>query len=255
MPSHEAALPPGIRYLWGLREPSRRGPRPTLTVDRIVRAGIEIADAEGLAALSMSRVADRLGFTTMSLYRHVANKEELLVLMWSAALDAPPETAGPGDDWRSGLRRWCRAQVAAFQARPWLIDVPISGPPITPPDLAWMDAGLRALARTGLSENDKLDIMIAFNAQARYQAKIFRDLMEAAKAGRPGMADYGRLLRELIDGERFPSVWRTVESGILDLPEGVTNAPDEADLEAGVELLLDGVAALIARRAEGDRPD
>lgn len=250
MPSHEDAadaLPPGLAYLWGLRDRPRRGPRPSLTADRIVRAGIELADAEGLDAVSMSRVAKRLGFATMSLYRHVANKEELLIMMWSTALAVPPpQTTGPDDDWRTGLRRWCLAQVAALRARPWLIDVPIAGPPVTPSDIAWMDAALRALADTPLTEADKLDVLIACNGLARYQAKLYRDLTQAATEGKPGMSGYGKLLRAVVDPERFPGVWRTVESGILDESEVV---PAESELEPGLDLLLDGVAALIARRS------
>src|ERR1700758_1421207 len=81
----QVPLPPGLDLLWGRRERGKRGPRAGLTADAIVAAAIRIADAKGLEAVSMERVARELGFTTMSLYRHVANKEELLQLMWNAA--------------------------------------------------------------------------------------------------------------------------------------------------------------------------
>jgi AcrR family transcriptional regulator len=80
--------------LWQARE---REPRPGLSLSRIVRTAIELADAEGLAGLSMRKVADRLGFTTMSLYRHVPGRDQLVDLMVDEVLgehsDAPSATA------------------------------------------------------------------------------------------------------------------------------------------------------------------
>ncbi|MBA2695032.1 MAG: helix-turn-helix transcriptional regulator, partial [Actinobacteria bacterium] len=71
---------------------------------RIVGAAIEVADVDGLAGVSMSKVAARLGFTTVSLYRHVRNKDELILLMQDAAVGAPPERAEPAPD--GGARSW-----------------------------------------------------------------------------------------------------------------------------------------------------
>ena len=70
-----------VELLWGQPERPNRGPKPGLSVERIVRVAIEIADAEGLPAVSMQRVASEFGFTTMSLYRYVPGKNELIDLM------------------------------------------------------------------------------------------------------------------------------------------------------------------------------
>src|SRR5919112_272562 len=67
-----------VELLWGLRQPPSRGPKPTLSVGRIVEAAVDVADAEGLAAVSMQRVADALDVTKMALYRYLAGKAELL---------------------------------------------------------------------------------------------------------------------------------------------------------------------------------
>ena len=98
-------LPPGLDLLWGRRGRGQRGPKPGLSVDAIVAAAIRIADAEGLEAVSMAQVAEQLGFTTMSLYRHVTSKEELLQLMWNASAQGAEELvidrgrlAGPAAD-------------------------------------------------------------------------------------------------------------------------------------------------------------
>ncbi|TMR18026.1 helix-turn-helix transcriptional regulator, partial [Nonomuraea turkmeniaca] len=78
----------GIELLWQARE---RDPRPGLSLGRIVLAAIELADAEGLAGLSMRKVADRLGFTTMSLYRHVPGRDQLVDLMVDEVLSEHPD--------------------------------------------------------------------------------------------------------------------------------------------------------------------
>src|SRR6476646_7081634 len=89
----DAPLPRALELLWGEAAPARRS--RGLTRERIVTAAIELADADGLGALSMARLAERLGSGTMSLYRHVSNKDELLVFMLSAAADPPPPAAEP----------------------------------------------------------------------------------------------------------------------------------------------------------------
>ena len=76
--TEEYDLPAEIALLWGLRETPRRGRKPSLSVTEITQAAIEVADAEGIAAVSMARVAQQLGNSTMALYRHLKSKDELL---------------------------------------------------------------------------------------------------------------------------------------------------------------------------------
>src|SRR5271163_3555950 len=102
----KARLPAGPDLLWGRRGQGKRGPRPGLSADAIVDAAIRLADAEGLEGVSMARVAAELGFTTMSLYRHVASKEELFQLMWNASALSSDNLSLEGDSWRPRLRRW-----------------------------------------------------------------------------------------------------------------------------------------------------
>ena len=85
-----AGLPVSILTAWGLRGRPAKGPRPTLSLAQIVTAGVQVAESEGLAAISMSRVAAKLGTAPASLYRHVATKDELLALMADAVLGRPP---------------------------------------------------------------------------------------------------------------------------------------------------------------------
>src|SRR4051794_38116894 len=142
----EAALPRAVALSWGVAERPQRGPKRELSIERIVDTAIELADAEGLGAVSMSRIAGELGFTTMSLYRYVTSKDDVLALMQDAvcAVPIPPDDtlvgagaaaaagagAGPASaehDWREGLRRWSMATIDVMRAHPWFPDIPISG--------------------------------------------------------------------------------------------------------------------------------
>src|SRR3954447_23094142 len=155
----ELALPASLAAAWGVHERPGRGPKPALNLDRIVEAAVRVAATEGLGAVSMSRVAAELGASTMSLYRYVAAKDELLALMGDAAFGPPPGAADE-PSWRAGLSRWAWGHHAVLRRHPWIVRVPISAPPITPNLTAWIEDGLRALGRTPLAEEDKLSVML-----------------------------------------------------------------------------------------------
>src|SRR5216684_5258426 len=119
-------LPPGLDLLWGRRGRGQRGPKPGLSVDAIVTAAIQLADAEGLEAVSMAHVAEQLGFTTMSLYRHVSSKEELLQLMWNASAQGAEDLVLTGGDWRARLRMWAMVQRQMIDQHPWITQMPMA---------------------------------------------------------------------------------------------------------------------------------
>ena len=112
----EYELPRAIALAWGVAEQPVRGPKREMSIERIVEVAIELADADGLGAVSMSSVAGRLGYTTMSLYRYVSAKDDLLVLMTEEGVGPPPDTDpvdGPsastgGVGLRGGQVRWVR---------------------------------------------------------------------------------------------------------------------------------------------------
>ena len=109
-----------LALLWGARERPPRGPKPTLSLDAVVSAAIDVIDAEGLSALTMTRVAERLDVTTMAIYRYVPGKNELIDLATDAAL-GPPPTPGDGS-WRIEIARWARASLARLEERPWRLE-------------------------------------------------------------------------------------------------------------------------------------
>src|SRR5690606_25282558 len=121
---------------WGIAANPQRGPKRELSIERIVEVAIELADEKGLGAVSMAAVAQGLGFTTMSLYRYVTAKDDLVLLMWETAMGIPSASVAEAPDWRSGLVALTHDMFAAYQAHPWLVDVPILGIPNTPNNLA-----------------------------------------------------------------------------------------------------------------------
>ena len=146
--SDDEPLPRALEVLW--REPTgARRPRG-LSRERIVEAAVELADADGLGALSMARLAERLGCGTMSLYRHVTNKDELVTFMLSAAAGPPPASSGDAD-WRGALSDWAAALWDVYHRHPWILQTAAAGPPADPGQLAWLDAGLAALGGTVLN--------------------------------------------------------------------------------------------------------
>lgn len=96
----------------------------------------------------------------MSLYKHVKNKNDMLLVMLDSVAAVPAELDEPGDDWRLGLQRWCRAQWVMLRAHSWIVHLPVTGPPITPNQLAWTDRALRTLHGTGLTEADKAGVVL-----------------------------------------------------------------------------------------------
>src|SRR3954447_13522455 len=141
-----------------------------LTVEKVTIAAVALADEQGLAAVSMAKVAERLGFTTMSLYRHVSGKDELVRRMLDEALGLCPEFEIP--DWRTGLETWSRELLAVIHRHPWGIDVPITGMLGTVAQLSWLNRGLECLADTPLDENRKAQMVLLVNGYVFWSARL-----------------------------------------------------------------------------------
>ena len=107
-----------LELLWGIRAPATRGSKPGLTIDDVVNAAIAIADVDGLAGLSMRRVADRLDVGTMSLYRYVPAKAELLDLMFDRVSNETARPDDAADGWRGRLEQIARENLALYARHP-----------------------------------------------------------------------------------------------------------------------------------------
>lgn len=243
-------LPASIEAAWGLRARPVKGPKPGLSLERIVDAAVAVAASEGLGGVSMGRVAKDLGASTMSLYRYVAAKDELYVLMQEAAMGPPPpltalaEAAG----WREALAQWARAQRRVFHANLWMLRLPLAGPPASPNSAAWWEQGLQTLAGAGLDAGEEISVILLVSGFVRNEALLTGDLETAAASrGVPAvevMEGRARTLDRLVDPVRHPALSRVMET------EGMW-APDEPGhaFAFGLERVLDGIDALIRFRA------
>ena len=238
-------LPADVAAMWRLRETPRRGPKPSLTLDDIVGAAIEIADAEDLAAVSMARVADRLGNSTMALYRHVKSKDELLVMMSDAALERP-EPLPEDIDWRTGLTFWADGVLSAIRKHRWYAKLPITGPPAGPNNLAWFDSALGAMKDTGLPEAAKVGVVMGLITYVQGEIRVAFDLAAGYEANPAAFQQFGTTLARVVDPRVYPAVFRLVEAGVFD-EVGSFEEDNEADFDFGLQLYLDGVAAFIDR--------
>jgi AcrR family transcriptional regulator len=214
-----------------------------LSAARIVRTAVELADGGGLEAVSMSRVAERLGSATMALYRHVRNKDELLVLMVDAALQPSPAGAGAQrEGWRPRLERWCFDILDLLRRHPWVVQVPIKGPPSTPSQLAWLDRGLDALAGTPLTEAEKASTLLLLNGHVFWGARLYAELDQAGADAGERDADLAGVLDTVVDSERFPALRRALDAGIF------TDRSADADFRFGLDRILSGVEQLLRDR-------
>jgi hypothetical protein len=183
-----------------------------------------------------------------------------------APTPAPDAAAEPAQDWRTAMERFSRRQLALLRRHPWVTQIPLAGPPITPSQVGWMEYGLRSMAGTGLTEGEKIQVLGLISLYVRNEAKLEYDMAQAQQAaaaaaeatggatlqagpgayGQVGPASYGQLLRRLIDPTRYPALMAVVESGAFEEAPGYA----DEDFEFGLQRLLDGVAALIDSRQD-----
>ncbi|MET8863344.1 TetR/AcrR family transcriptional regulator [Nonomuraea sp. NPDC004580] len=236
----------GVELLWRDRD-DESARRAGLSLDRIVRAGIELADAEGLDGLSMRKVADRLGFTTMSLYRHVPGRDQLVALMRDAAigehLNEEPAEEPAGAGWRPRLEAMIRQGWRCRRRHPWLAEVRGTRNVPGPNAVALFDRMLSTLTGTPLHPRE---VIAAVNLVGRFVDAEALSLVETLREERSsgvseeewwGARDslYERL-------PAYPTITRLWETGGWDAPED--------SFEFGLRRILDGIEALIQERDE-----
>ena len=257
-------LPPGLDLLWGRRERGRRGPRPGLSAEAIAAGAMRLADAEGLEAVSMARVAGELGVTTMALYRYVANKDELLQLMWNASALGAEHLVIEGDGWRARLRSWAVIQRDMMDRHPWITQMPMAAPPLAPNSMHFVERGLEAMDETGLPDLVKIRVIGLLSSYTLSEARMAADAQRAMAAAIAAAAaapeadgaaadvspgppqSYEALLRELVDERTYPRLYRLAWQ-----PEPERPLTEREEFLSGVDVILDGVQALIDRAAGG----
>jgi AcrR family transcriptional regulator len=230
-----ADLPPGAKLLWAGGH-ARRESRPALSLERIVREAVAVADGEGLSALSMQRLARQLGAGTMSLYRHVPGKQDLVSLMLDAAIGEPPRLS-PGD-WRAALRTWAIASLDVFRHHPWTLEVVVTSRMMGPNEVAWSEVAARAMSEAGLPAAAVLNAVLTVNSYVRGVAQVEVDPSQ-------GGAESGSYRGPSLPIEVFRSLARDRYPTLTDLLAAESST--EGLFEFGLERILDGLEALVNR--------
>lgn len=244
-----------LALLWDREPPPTRGPRARSSKAEIVAAAVRLADRDGLAGLSMRRLAEDLGLTAMSLYPHVGRRSDLLDLMLDQAFGGllDPEPAS-GDGWRTTLERYAERSWALYRRHPWVLEVGRGRATLGPAEFALVEQLLGAFDDLPVPHATALRIIDVVGSYVRGAARAVAELRRVADGPGAGDLEHWRRrageLRRILDEptrRRFP---RLADAGVLDAylaPEAV--APDDVDqlgdAEAtfafGLARLLDGV--------------
>jgi AcrR family transcriptional regulator len=241
-----------LQLLW--RDPAvipRHGPRQGLTIDAVVDAATDLADAEGLDAVTMRRVAQELGVVPMTLYTYVPGKAELLDLMLDAAYARMTRADTAGQPWRRRLAAVAGENRDLFEAHSWAAGVSTVRPPLGPGQLAKYEHELSAFSGLQLDDvtmDDGLTFLLSFvQACGRAAADARAGQRDSAMDDEQWWAASAPLLARVFDESAYPTAARV--GAAAGAAHGAAYHPGHA-FEFGLERVLDGLAALIEGPAQ-----
>jgi AcrR family transcriptional regulator len=229
-----------LNLTWAKKLPPSRGPKPTFSPDEIARVAIKVADAEGLEAVTMQRVAREIGVTTMALYRYFPGKAALVDLMIDSASDSASNFGRPSLQWDARLKRWARLCFAIYRDHPWFLEATsVRRSMMGPNELSWMEAALAMLAESGLSPGDRHSAFIAVISHVRGHASLqrLRDRNQSAN-------DLAPILES--EANRYPALLKALNSG------NFSSNPARA-FEFGLDCILDGIRSRVRRPKASSR--
>lgn len=242
--SELAGTPEGRQVLELLWAPNQqvgvRGPKPRTSLAEVVAAGVAIADAEGLAALSIRKVASRLGIGAMSIYTYVPGRSELVELMidYVYGEHAIPD---PALAWRQQVEQWARETWRIYSAHPWLLDYNMARLPIGPHVLDVSESLYAALLTAGFTGAENVAITNLIQWQLLGAARsMISDADEARHTGVSAEAYWdsrASFWNTYFDWERYPTMAAIWEAGGFDDPVGW-------EFERMLDRLLTGIEQL-----------
>jgi AcrR family transcriptional regulator len=222
--------------IWARPEPPGRG---GLSRAEIVRVALEVADAEGLEAVSIRRLARELGSGAMSIYHYFASRDELLELMAETVAAEMLVDELPAD-WRAALKAIAQRSRATFKAHPWMLGTLSERPRVTPNLLRHIEQTSQALKALGEAGTDPALLTgIAFAVDDFMIGCTIRESMGPERAGTLGDATEEPHLRYLLESGEFPMLEQFVKTG--------GELPRVDRFEQGLDWLLDGFAARLGR--------
>ncbi|MEV6605160.1 TetR/AcrR family transcriptional regulator C-terminal domain-containing protein [Kutzneria sp. NPDC051319] len=230
----ESARFHGTELLWKLSDQGRSVTRPALTVPRIAAAGITLADAAGMASVSMQQVAGMLDVTKMALYRHVTNKAELVAVMIEIAVGEPPDLSTVPGGWRPKLTEWARLMRETWQRHPWLPAATVGERAMGPREIGWTESAVAALEGTGLTGAQRMDAVFLVSGH-------IRNTRSASTAGTQPWSPDKRLRSQIAaHGDLFPA--------LVAATEDTSDATPDSSWEFGLARIFDGLELLITNR-------
>jgi AcrR family transcriptional regulator len=239
--------PPDAGLVWERPEPPGRSAPGPLSRERIVRAALSLADAEGLASVSLRKVAAALDAGPMRLYGYMSTKEELLELLVDAVY-GEMVAAGPiQGEWREALRTVAHRIRDAARVHPWLVDLLAAAgrPNLGPHALAFMEASLAALAPLRGFEDIDAVVQAVATVNAYVLGALRGEASEQQAAVQSGLSETEwrdvtwPYLQRMIATGRFPTIARVVKDAL--------HPPFDVTFDKGLECVLDGIAARLTR--------
>lgn len=232
-----------LELMWGSGERPTRGPKPALTLERIVTAAVRLADAEGIAAVSMRRLSTELGTGTMSLYRYVPGKAELLDLMLNhVQAPADDEDACPGG-WRAAVEAYARATLDQYRRHPWLLQVNQTRPVLGPSAVQGLERMLSRIKPMGLRDPELISVLVMVEGYVSGVART--QVQEAQAAAASQLSD-----EDFWDAQR-PVLVKAMESGRFPLIASLSEdsfGREFDHFEFGLQRILDGLDVLVEQR-------
>ncbi|MBA8824877.1 AcrR family transcriptional regulator [Saccharopolyspora lacisalsi] len=239
-----------LQLLWRAPETSpRHGPRPGLSIDAVVDAATELADAAGLEGVTMRRVAHSLGVAPMTLYTYVPGKAELLDLMLDAAYSRMPRTDTGDQPWRHRLTAIAEENKHLFDSHPWAASVSTGRPLLGPGQMTKYEHELSAFDGLDLDDVDRdaaLTHLLNFvRTCARDEAEARAVQRDSAMSDQQWWDANGPLLARVLDEDAYPRAARVGTAA--GAAHGSAYSPRHA-YEFGLPRLLDGLAAFVSDR-------
>lgn len=244
-----------MRLLWRLQIGRTRGPKPSLEVDDIVKIAVRIADTEGLDAVSMRRIAERLGVGAMTLYTYIPAKSDLFDLMYDRVVGQHVLEFPDGADWRANLERVARSQWEIYRRHHWFAQMPWTRVPLGPNILDAYERAMSVVAGLGLSGKEMTEIITLVSSYVHGAARLAVDAVmlptTTSVDDEDWWADVGPVLESIWDPDRFPTLSSPEMAHAWDQPDAEGSyflAEALASFEFGLARVLDGIEAFITGR-------
>ncbi|MFD5383673.1 TetR/AcrR family transcriptional regulator [Streptomyces sp. NPDC021218] len=237
--------------IWMRPERTAVGRKPTYSRAQITQAAVRIADAEGLEAATMRRIAAEIGTGAMSLYRYVPSRDDLIELMADHLMGEIDITGMPSGDWRADLTRYANGLRAMWLRHPWVATVHRSLPGFGPNQLLLIERVMGALdAHVSIDENLRLMALLNSHIEGavREEISMAEEVRRSGLSASEWMARSSPRIHQLVNSGKYPIFTKIVTES----HQPHLNRDDQ--FRNGLEHLLDFIAVALPPTPEPPRP-